>query len=180
MRSVIQGRVLPRQPIEERILQAIGRLAALSGKDLAGADLVRLEAAISALEQPQQTRPRRKVHFDDSEEDSTATDDAGSDISWASEDIKPNLPAVDNNSDPNSLTPTFGGSNVQRSEPPPYEGGVGKAWETEVVEVDVTVPEGVGEGGLLAVEYEGVRYEVQVPPGIGSGNSFRVQLQIAP
>mmetsp|Transcript_46344 Transcript_46344/g.128936 ORF Transcript_46344/g.128936 Transcript_46344/m.128936 type:complete len:231 (-) Transcript_46344:102-794(-) len=47
------------------------------------------------------------------------------------------------------------------------------------VEVDVTVPEGVAAGQLLAIDYGGVQYQVPVPPGAVPGSAFRVALQVA-
>mmetsp|Transcript_160626 Transcript_160626/g.283220 ORF Transcript_160626/g.283220 Transcript_160626/m.283220 type:complete len:194 (-) Transcript_160626:48-629(-) len=45
-----------------------------------------------------------------------------------------------------------------------------------VVEVEVAVPEGAGEGYLLPLDYAGMRYQVPVPPGFAPGSIFRVAL----
>mmetsp|Transcript_116092 Transcript_116092/g.248319 ORF Transcript_116092/g.248319 Transcript_116092/m.248319 type:complete len:238 (+) Transcript_116092:76-789(+) len=45
-------------------------------------------------------------------------------------------------------------------------------------EIDVVVPEGMGPGQLLAVDFLGMRYELQVPEGCGPGTSFRASVTL--
>mmetsp|Transcript_109666 Transcript_109666/g.244891 ORF Transcript_109666/g.244891 Transcript_109666/m.244891 type:complete len:213 (-) Transcript_109666:10-648(-) len=40
-------------------------------------------------------------------------------------------------------------------------------------EIEVTVPEGIGPGQVIAVEYLGSHYELVVPEGVGPGMAFR-------
>ncbi|CAE8616314.1 unnamed protein product [Polarella glacialis] len=47
-------------------------------------------------------------------------------------------------------------------------------------EIEVTVPEGVCAGQMLAVEYLGARYELQVPDGCEPGSVFRARIEILP
>jgi len=48
----------------------------------------------------------------------------------------------------------------------------------QVHEVDVAIPEGVGPGAVLPIEYLGLVHQVQVPEGFGPGSVMRVQLQV--
>mmetsp|Transcript_102865 Transcript_102865/g.320519 ORF Transcript_102865/g.320519 Transcript_102865/m.320519 type:complete len:191 (+) Transcript_102865:48-620(+) len=48
----------------------------------------------------------------------------------------------------------------------------------QVHQVDVAVPEGVGPGMLLPIEYLGLIHQVAVPDGFGPGSVIRVQLQV--
>mmetsp|Transcript_45164 Transcript_45164/g.79503 ORF Transcript_45164/g.79503 Transcript_45164/m.79503 type:complete len:225 (-) Transcript_45164:37-711(-) len=45
-------------------------------------------------------------------------------------------------------------------------------------EIEVMVPEGVGSGQLMAVEYLGLRYELMVPDGFGPGMAFRIAVTV--
>mmetsp|Transcript_4489 Transcript_4489/g.10437 ORF Transcript_4489/g.10437 Transcript_4489/m.10437 type:complete len:195 (-) Transcript_4489:94-678(-) len=48
----------------------------------------------------------------------------------------------------------------------------------QVHEVDVTIPEGVGPGMAISIEYLGLAHQVAVPEGFGPGMAMRVQLQV--
>mmetsp|Transcript_50019 Transcript_50019/g.140208 ORF Transcript_50019/g.140208 Transcript_50019/m.140208 type:complete len:198 (-) Transcript_50019:113-706(-) len=48
------------------------------------------------------------------------------------------------------------------------------------VDVDIIVPEGVGEEDLVTVGYEGLQYEVRVPVGNKPGSTFRIALSYPP
>jgi len=82
----------------------------------------------------------------------------------------------------------FGGPDrlSPRASLPPLQAPAGDTdapspWQPEALtgqfEVEVTVPPGVGEGDLVAVDYNGILYQVAVPPGYGPGDPFRVALE---
>mmetsp|Transcript_4167 Transcript_4167/g.8435 ORF Transcript_4167/g.8435 Transcript_4167/m.8435 type:complete len:192 (-) Transcript_4167:390-965(-) len=48
----------------------------------------------------------------------------------------------------------------------------------QVHEVDVAIPEGVGAGMAMSIEYLGMVHQVAVPEGLGPGMVMRVQLQV--
>mmetsp|Transcript_160695 Transcript_160695/g.283338 ORF Transcript_160695/g.283338 Transcript_160695/m.283338 type:complete len:224 (+) Transcript_160695:58-729(+) len=45
-------------------------------------------------------------------------------------------------------------------------------------EIEVGVPEGMGPGQMIAVEYLGARYELPIPDGYGPGMTFRVPITL--
>eukprot|EP00440_Ansanella_granifera_P019665 gb/GFBE01021362.1/.p1 GENE.gb/GFBE01021362.1/~~gb/GFBE01021362.1/.p1 ORF type:complete len:201 (+),score=50.28 gb/GFBE01021362.1/:1-603(+) len=45
-------------------------------------------------------------------------------------------------------------------------------------EIDIAVPEGMGPGDVIAVEYLGARYELAVPEGYGPGMVFRTAITL--
>eukprot|EP00913_Durusdinium_trenchii_P003945 g3654.t1 len=59
---------------------------------------------------------------------------------------------------------------VQRQHLVPMEG--------QVQEIDVVVPEGMGPGQLLPVDYLGRRYELYIPEGCEAGTTFRTTISI--
>ncbi|CAL1162871.1 unnamed protein product [Cladocopium goreaui] len=54
----------------------------------------------------------------------------------------------------------------------------GACMEGQTQEIQVLVPEGMGPGQLLAVDYLGQRYELYIPEGYGAGMTFCASIAI--
>eukprot|EP00928_Gymnodinium_smaydae_P096681 TRINITY_DN8589_c1_g9_i1.p1 TRINITY_DN8589_c1_g9~~TRINITY_DN8589_c1_g9_i1.p1 ORF type:complete len:220 (-),score=51.45 TRINITY_DN8589_c1_g9_i1:226-885(-) len=201
---------------QHRLLRVIGRLAALSGRDLDGGDLARLEACVARLEKPGSPCTPLSAAFDCGLLPGSPFGDAAPDSNWSfdasplSKSRRPTLLAS-----PAEVSRSGGDDEILRPSPtkvpkldlshlavplddqlatalPPDASATSPApapasadWAcasgaggaaADTVDVEVTVPDGSQEGGLLAVNYEGLNYEVPVPAGCRPGSTFCVAL----
>jgi len=183
--------------VQQRLLHAISRLAALGGRDLESADISRLEAVITELEHPR----KGLLEF-------YGTDlgmpfdvyDTSSEVSWASDD--PALQSMLDNAMnrypelsqvPVPLTSNCSVLQTAKENAPPIAWSSDccplpeplKPWEVEpeplptTAEVDVWVPESHVMGGHVTIEYAGLFYQVEIPVEYTPGSVFRVPLLVS-
>jgi len=191
---------------QQRILQAISRLAALASSTLDSADLSRLEAAISQLETPQSEildmfsplHGHCHMHSPRPATPSTCEGDFSDACSKVSleDSLQSTLSSMSCMARPHPLYPPPHDGAFHQDHRPVDISEVGLSlhessslheqasrlqYESHghyTAEIDVMIPQGHIEGSLVTVGYAGQLYEVAVPLNGTPGNTFRVPLLV--